>query len=156
MKGKGQTPKKISSFQPSFKSKSNFKPKNTYQNNPTARSKHIRAIKHEELTKRSHARFHQLQWSFRGRGGEMLHMWKVGARSHKRMCLRYFCEMGEMWSCSYWTHLLFCSQVKLLRRGSEFRCLHCVKDGCSTGKHKPQRTRTDHKQLSTKQCLTKK
>ena len=27
--------------------------------------------------------------------------------------------------CDHWTHLTFCSQVKILRRDSVFRCPHC-------------------------------
>ena len=30
--------------------------------------------------------------------------------------------------CSHWSHLHFCSQVNFLRRGSEFRCPHCIEN----------------------------
>ncbi|MEW8543568.1 MAG: hypothetical protein AB2693_08525 [Candidatus Thiodiazotropha sp.] len=28
--------------------------------------------------------------------------------------------------CSHWTHLQFCTEVRVIRRGSEFRCPHCL------------------------------
>jgi hypothetical protein len=33
---------------------------------------------------------------------------------------------GKCDHCSHWTHLKFCSTVRVLRRKSEFRCPHCL------------------------------
>lgn len=37
-----------------------------------------------------------------------------------------FVNWGQCDICGHWTHLKFCSQVKVLRRGSEFKCPHCI------------------------------
>ena len=37
-----------------------------------------------------------------------------------------FVKWGKCDFCSHWTHLNFCTPVKVLRRGSVFRCPHCV------------------------------
>ena len=37
-----------------------------------------------------------------------------------------FVTWGKCDFCTHWTHLKYCSQVRVLRRDSVFRCPHCL------------------------------
>ncbi|KAH3866262.1 hypothetical protein DPMN_029321 [Dreissena polymorpha] len=34
-------------------------------------------------------------------------------------------KWGQCDQCGHWVHLMFCTSVSVLRRDSEFRCIHC-------------------------------
>ena len=126
VKGKGQTPKKINSVQPSFKSNSNLKPKiptNTIQQPVPSTSglynkKNLQREDITELTSCSEDSEEEEEKCC------MCGKWEPEAI---RECASViFVKWAKCDHCSHWTHLHFCSQVKFLRRGSEFRCPHCI------------------------------
>ena len=39
-----------------------------------------------------------------------------------------FVKWGECSICGYWTHLIYCTEVTVLRRNSMFKCSHCSQE----------------------------
>ena len=42
-----------------------------------------------------------------------------------------FVKWVQCTKCEHWVHLVFCTSVRVVRRGDDFLCKHCVTEKCT-------------------------